>query len=168
MRRTLLTLILAALLTTLSGCEKIDNHRIPAVNVNVFFNTIGEWELYGVAGAGSYRTFIYQQRVPAGFPYTVSMATGYGGLLLACDPNGEYTCYDLSCPVERSPDVRIVVDTTGPIAGVARCPKCGSTYNLYGLGAPLSGEALKCRYGLERYNVFVGNTASTPYALIRR
>lgn len=160
---------LAAILTvaTAAGCSSVDDERIPPVNVNVQFNTIGDWQRYGVASAGQYREFIRQEKKPAGFNYTVAQYTGYGGLLLTCDPNGEYLVYDLSCPVEVKPDVRVYVDPEAELAGVARCPKCGSTYNLYGYGAPMSGEAFELKYGLQKYRITVG-TQSIPYAYITR
>ena len=152
---------------TLSGCHSVDDDRIPPVSVNVQFTTIGDWQLYGVAGADQYRRFIKSQRQPAGYPYKVSEYTGFGGLLLCCDPMGDFLCYDLSCPVEVKQDIRIEIDSESTMAGVARCPKCGSTYNLYGYGAPLSGPALESNYGLQRYRVFVGSQTQ-PYAAITR
>lgn len=161
-------LILAILLApALLSCEKIDNHRIPAVSVNIIFNTIGDWQRFGVAGAGESRNFIRTTGEPAGFPYTVSTYTGYGGVMLVCDPNGDFTAFDLSCPVERKPDILIRHDPDNPLAGIVRCPECGSTYNIYAGGGAISGEAAKMRYGLEVYHVFVG-APTIPYARISR
>lgn len=163
----LVTLIIA--LYVLSGCDKIDNDRISPYPVYLTFNTIGDWELYGVAGAGEYKRFIYTdtEQTPANYPYKGLDKTGFGGLLLVCDPNGEYLVYDLACPVEAKRDVRISIDATNPLAGIAKCSKCGSTYDLYSLGTPASGEALSKKYGLQRYHIQVGS-ASTPYAIITR
>ena len=172
MRSTLKSLFCAALTAvatclTMTSCESVDDERIPPVGVNVQFVNIGDWHTYGVAGAGQYRIFRKTDRLPAGYPYKVSEYTGYGGLLLTCDPNGEYLVYDLSCPVEVKPDVRIAVDTENEMAGIAVCHKCGSRYNLYGYGAPISGKALDLNYGLQKYRVAVGNP-SAPYAVISR
>ena len=163
--RTIITAFLVALFAT--GCERIDNHRIPPANVNILFNTIGDWHLHGVSGAGQSREFIKSLGLPADYPYKVSEYTGYGGVLLLCDPNGEILAYDLACPVECKPEIRVAIDNTSEYAGIVRCPKCGSTYDLYNRGAAASGEAARLHYGLESYMVFVGNQ-QPPYAYIRR
>lgn len=150
-----------------TGCEKIDSNRIPPVDTNLIFYTIGDWQQYGVTGAGDSRQFIKQNGIPAGYPYKVSEATGFGGLLLVCDPNGEYLAYDLACPVECRPDVRVQPDTNNPLAGMVKCPKCGSTYNLFAQGIAASGEAIKARYGLQRYFIAVGSP-TPPYAVVHR
>ena len=133
------------------ACESIDSNRIPPYPVRIYFTAIGQWELYGVAGAGQYNSFIKSERKPQGFPYKAAEETGFGGVLLMKDPNGDLKAYDLACPVEAKRDVRIYVDTESPVA-VARCPKCNSTYDIYSYGGPLSGEAHDKHYGLQRYN----------------
>ena len=76
MKKILRTIIGAFALSGLSAitpsCHSIDDERLPPVNVNITFNTIGDWQLYGVAGAGDYREFIRSQRLPAGYAYKVS------------------------------------------------------------------------------------------------
>ncbi|MBD5297683.1 MAG: hypothetical protein HDS21_06360 [Bacteroides sp.] len=161
------SLLLLAAAAAFAACDKIDNHRIPPVNVNIIFNTIGDWHLYGVSGAGQSRQFIRALGLPAGYPYKVSEYTGFGGVLLVCDPNGEYLAYDLACPVEAKADIRVQHDPSAQYAGIVKCPECGSTYDLYNHGAPASGEAYKLHYGLESYIVFSGNQ-TPPYAYIRR
>lgn len=158
---------LAAVAVATSSCEKIDSNRIPPVNVNLMFNTIGDWQLYGVNGGGQTRDYIKSEGKPAGYPYKMTEYTGYGGVMIVCDPNGDYIAYDLSCPVEVKPDVRIQIDKDNALAGMAKCPKCGSTYDLFSQGAAISGEAWKLKYGLERYVVMVG-ASMPPYACVRR
>lgn len=162
-------LISALLLCAASSCDSVDDDRIPPYPVSLTFETIGNWELYGVSGAGQYRSFIYTntERIPANYPFKGLDRTGFGGLLLICDPNGEYLAYDLACPVEVRSDVRIYVDTDNALAGMARCPKCHSTYNLFSYGTPASGEALQKKYGLQRYHVSIGNP-TPPYAVVTR
>jgi len=152
-----------------SACQSVDDDRIPPYPVSLTFTTIGEWELYGVSGAGQYKRFIFTstEREPADYPYKGLDRTGFGGILLLCDPQGSYIAYDLACPVEVKSDVHIDVDCEAELAGIARCPVCHSTYNLYGAGAPLSGDALSKNYGLQRYNVRVG-ASSSPYAAVTR
>lgn len=167
MRKSALSLIVSALLglLSLSGCSSVDSDRIPPVNVNVVFSTIGDWERYGVTGAGNYQTFIAQQHKPAGFPYKGLEGTGYGGILLIVDPMGQHCVYDLACP-ECVPSIeRIFHDTDSETAGIFRCPKCGSTYDAFAQGTARSGPALKNKYGLQRYRISI--TGGLPYAVIR-
>lgn len=159
--------IVIAAAITIFACEHIDSNRIPPSNVSLVFNTIGDWERYGVTGAGQTQRFIRSQQVPAGYTYKIDEYTGYGGILLVADPNGENIAYDLACPVEAKPTILIEIDHENNLAGIARCPVCGSRYNLYGQGAPLSGKALEYKYGLQRYQVFVGYQ-SIPYARVVR
>lgn len=147
----------------------MNDDRIPPAPVRIVFNTAGDWHAYGIAGATDTRIFILADNQPAGFPYTAVSATGFGGVLLA----GQYTysgnpvadppmAYDLACPVEMRADVRITVDAKN-LCG--RCPRCGSTYDIYqGLGAPLSGPAHEHGYGLRRYRV--GPGAGGQYMLV--
>lgn len=149
--------LLVAILTAgvLSGCHHLDDDRIPPAPVLVQFNSVADWDAYGVPGAMSWRRFIKSERVPQNFPYTAMSATGFGGILLCGDINGYPVAYDLSCPVECRTDVRIYIDED---ALVAECPKCHSTYDVFSLwGHPLSGEAAEKGYGLRRYNVHPGS-----------
>ena len=60
--------------------------------------------------------------------------------------------FDLSCPVEKSPAIRVAVD---PESLEAVCPDCHSHYDvIMAGGAPLSGPAAtgKRKYGLRRYS----------------
>lgn len=133
------------------SCHHLDDDRVPPAPVLIQFNSVADWDVYGVSGAMSWRRFIKSERLPLNFPYTAMSATGFGGVLLCCDVNGNPVAYDLSCPVECRSDVRIYIDED---ALVAECPKCHSTYDVFSLwGHPLSGEAAECGYGLRRYTV---------------
>ena len=164
-----LSLFLLTIMAALSivSCDTVDSDRIPPVNVNIIFPTIGDWERYGVAVAGFSRRFIASERQPAGFPYKGLEGTGYGGVLLIADPMGTPLAYDLACP-ECCPAVkRIVIDDTDQsLAGIYRCNNCGSTYDVFSMGTPRSGPALKNKFGLQRYRVAV--TGGSPYAVITR
>ncbi|MDE5837828.1 MAG: hypothetical protein K2H39_02115 [Paramuribaculum sp.] len=148
----------------LSACDSVDDHRIPAMPVRIDFPTVGDWQRYGVAAALDYRSFIKSERVPQGFPYSDVSATGFGGVLLVCSFDNEPLAYDLSCPVEVSPSVRVAVDSEN---NLARCFKCGSTYDVYRTGAPLSGPASERGYALTRYNVSRGSEA-LQYMIVTR
>lgn len=151
-------LAVALVLSTLflCACDSVDDRRIPSMPVRIDFPTVGDWQQYGVAGALDYRSFIKSERIPRGFPYTDMSVTGFGGVLIVCSFDNVPLAYDLSCPVEVSPTVRVAVDTDN---NVARCNKCGSTYDVYRTGAPLSGPASEHGYALTRYNVHRGQEA---------
>lgn len=139
------------------SCRTVDDERIPAMPVSINLSDPGLWNTYGVAGFGLFRYFIPQLREPAGFSYNVGTATGFGGILLigGMDPFTTETniplAYDLACPVECDPNVRVAVDVA---SFEAVCPKCGSHYDVTMQGgAPVSGQAAegKHKYGLSRY-----------------
>ena len=136
--RLLLSAIVASVVLLTASCDKVDNHRLPPANVNILFNTIGDWQLYGVSGAGQTRDFIRQESQPAGYPYKAGEYTGFGGVMLVCDPNGEYLAFDLACPVEKKADIRVKYDTESTIAGIVKCPKCGQWVEVFVLmGGPV-------------------------------
>lgn len=145
-----------------AGCNEVDDERIPNMVVNVSFANIGVWNTYGVSGFGSHKNFIHNPKEgnqPSGFPYNAKSATGFGGVLLieGMDPNNNLTAYplayDLACPVERTPNIRVYIDND---TYVAVCPACGSVYDVtMAAGYPLRGEAAegKYKYSLKRYQV---------------
>lgn len=163
-------LLVSLLLPFLSSCEQLNDDRIPAMAVNVSLDNAGLWAAYGVHGFGEPRYFILsgKERQPAGFPYTYGSATGYGGILLIGGQN-VYTgdtsplAYDLACPVERMPEVRVEVD---PLTFDAVCPVCGSHYNVVeGNGAPISGPAKSMHYAMTHYECYP--TVNGGYVITR-
>lgn len=156
--------VMSAALMAFSACHSIDDDRIPPMNVYLNFNTVGDWTLYGVPGAGSYRQFIKAERIPAQYPYSAISATGFGGVLLVGDVHGQPVAYDLACPVECRADVRIKVNAD---ALNAECPSCHSTYDIVtNYGYPLSGKAAEKGYGLQRYHVAPGRNGE--YMIVTR
>lgn len=160
-----LTGILISIVSTflfLQSCQSVDNNRIPNMAVNISLSDAGVWNTFGVAGFGSSRNFILNPSgasQPAGFSYKYGSATGYGGVLLieGIDANNPMLstplAYDLACPVERKPNIRVAIDQD---TYVAVCPECRSTYDVtMASGAPLSGEAAtgKYKYALKKYRV---------------
>lgn len=154
--------ITAVCILILTGCETVNDDRIPNLPVNIVLADAGTWNTYGVSGFGSSRRFILSQslREPSGFPYSQTSATGFGGVLLisGMDPYTTTTnvplAYDLSCPVEMKASVRVNVE--GDIYN-AVCPVCGSRYDVtMGGGAPLSGPAAtgEHKLGLRRYTCY--------------
>lgn len=136
------------------SCHTVDDNRVPVAPVNIVFNTVADWDIYGVAGAMDYRRFIRDRRVPANYPYTAMTYTGFGGVLLLTDVMGNPRAYDLCCPVECSRNTIVDIDTEKM---QARCPDCGSTYEVFSLnGSPTSGPAAEYGYGLRNYRVLPG------------
>ncbi|MDE5688279.1 MAG: hypothetical protein K2I18_06605 [Paramuribaculum sp.] len=154
----------AAVVAAAVACKSVDDDRIPPTPVRIEFPTVGSWQTYGVAGALDSRTFIKSERQPAGFPYSDMSATGFGGVILVCSFDNIPLAYDLSCPVEVRTNVRIAID---PETNNAHCGKCGSTYDIYRTGAPLSGPAADKGYALQRYRVVPGNTALSYMTIVR-
>ncbi len=134
---------------TAAGCADSidDDQRIPAVAVNIRLDNQGLWNTYGVGGYGIYRYFVRDTHEPANFSFNETTFTGYGGVLLIGGTNpftGEaYTpmAYDMSCPVERKPEIRVRIDDTNL---EAVCPVCTSRYDvLMNAGTPVSGPAVQ-------------------------
>jgi len=149
-------LAVASTLTMLTACKHIDDDRTPPAGVWIVFATEPMWTTYGTPSALDTRRFILQEGLPQNFPYTAMMQTGYGGVLLVGDINGRPAAYDLSCPVENKPDIRIKVDEEHH---EAYCPECGSRYAIYSnYGQPLAGPAAdkKHPYGLRKYTIASG------------
>ena len=156
-------LLLFAMLMAAGGCKHLDDDRIPPAPVHLVFNTVAEWNRYGVPGALAHKRFIKSERVPGDFPYTALSQTGFGGLLIVGDILGAPRAYDLACPVECRADVRIVVDDE---ASKAYCPKCKSVYDIFtNYGQPLSGPALEFDYGLRKYYIGAGDRGE--YMVVR-
>lgn len=146
------------ILVATASCETVDDRRLPDMPVNISLSDIAMWNTYGVSGFGSSRRFIRtdNEREPRSFPFTTSSATGFGGVLLisGLDPASGLAdmplAYDLACPVECTPSVRVTVD---PDTYEAVCMKCGSVYDVtVAGGAPLSGPAASSHYGLKKYS----------------
>lgn len=152
--------IISSVFIVAGGCHTVDDSRIPAMPVYIDLSNQGLWNSYGVSGFGNFQYFIFQNGSPfepAGYSYTAKSATGYGGVLLieGMDPfsmnPATPMAYDLSCPVERSPTIRVKVD---PENYEAVCPVCDSHYDVtMSAGTPTAGPALtgERKYGLRRY-----------------
>lgn len=162
--------VLTLLAFGLTGCYDsvgIDFRRVPLNPVYVPFTTAGQWDIYAAKAPLDAQRFIIPSS-PAGFAYTDLSATGFGGVLMVCDLGGVPRAYDLSCPVECQRDVKVIIDRE---TSLARCPECGSTYDVFVLngsaqmaGAPTSGAALQRGLGMRRYSVTFG--LDGRYALI--
>lgn len=160
----LLSFLICVLALGASSCKSLDDDRIPPAPVRITFPTVAEWQIYGTPGATDYKRFIKSEKIPSNYPWTALTETGYGGVLLCSDVHGAPVAYDLSCPVEIRPDIRIIVDNE---AMNAYCPKCHSVYDIFtNYGQPLSGPAAEDGYGLQKY--YVGAGAAGEYMVVSR
>lgn len=150
-----------ALLSTLmvmTSCETSDDNRVPFVGVELEINA-AQWPVYGVFGYGDHRYFIKSERVPAGFPYSVSSCTNFGGILLISGTDDGFSydavlAYDLACPVEVPKVSRVVID---PETLEAVCPKCHSRFDVCeGRGRAISGVAREYKYDMCKFRVSQG------------
>ncbi len=160
---SLLKAAVCAVLIAVAACDNLDDTRVPAMPVHLVFQSVADWNAWGPGGAVESRRFIMSdtERVPSDYPYTALDRTGFGGLLVLQDVNGQTLVYDLSCPVECKTTVRVKVDVANL---TAECPQCHSTYDVFSLyGHPLSGPAAKHGYGLRRYRATQG---LSPYMVI--
>lgn len=167
MRKSHIVLYLSLLGLLIVSCETVNDDRIPNMVVNVSLADAGVWNTYGVSGFGNHRNFIFNgtvNSIPTNFPYKYGSATGFGGVLLieGADPYSAVTAsplaYDLACPVERKPDIRVYVENE---TYMAVCPECNSVYNVTTAGGvPISGEAAegKYKYRLRMYSVVPTST----------
>lgn len=150
MKKTVI-LLLAAILTTMAGCDSVNNKEVPSYVVNIDLGNIALWNTYGVTGVGDYRMFDRMSRIPANFPYNANTYTGYGGVLLMMGVENLPLAYDLACPVENQANVKVRIDKESL---EAVCPQCKSRYNvLTGGGGPMSGQAYTNKYGLRMHAV---------------
>lgn len=160
----LLSIILAL---GLAGCDSVDDDRIPYCEVRLVFKTVGDWNIYGVKGdAADYQRYIHTPalNIPSGFPYTALDRTGYGGLLIVSDILGDLHVYDLCCPYECNPQIRVDIPA-GEL--FAECPSCGSTYEVFSNGGlPRSGPAADRGYALRRYSITSGGALN--YRVVTR
>ncbi len=155
MKKTVYILALLLTLIPLTACDSGEHDRIPISPVRVEFASQAMWDQYGVVGSFIHRTFIMREKLPVGFPYTFTSSTGYAGLMLITNEHAMPYVYDLCCPVEINPSVRIEFDDN---LLCLRCPRCGSTYDI-ATGSPMSGPAREGKYFLQPYNIAPFGTA---------
>lgn len=153
MKKLLFVLFTIISVVGFSGCEGVNDERIPNMPVSISLSTQGEWNTYGVTAFGASREFIIG-KTPKDFNYKSGSATGFGGVILIVGHDLMPLAYDLSCPVERSREVLLKIEQE---QYHAVCNKCGSVYDVtMADGSPLSGPAAlkNNRYVLKKYQVY--------------
>lgn len=127
------------------------NASIPPLPVYLKFNSLGEWQTYGVTSALSSAYFNKEKNIPENFPFATESATGFGGILLVSDINGNPIAFDAACPVESDAKTIVSVETENYHAV---CAKCGSHFDIVSNpGMPISGIALQKGYAMMKYKV---------------
>lgn len=152
--KILVTLLAIMGYASLCSCEKTDDERIPTTNVNLSISQAA-WIRYGIHGAFEHVYFIKSRGIPTGYPYVASDETGYAGILFVTGGGGasDLKAYSPACPVERSPQTLIEISTDSDDHPIARCPDCGSTFDVFNYGTPLTGEAAERKFSLTPYTI---------------
>lgn len=129
MRGKIRFLFIIPVLFLLLSCEKEVRSSIPDCDVYIKTNkseytrlsTVNSAVTYTIDGGGS---------IPVNFRY------GYGGVVIYRDLDEKIRSYDLACPVEALPTIRVKIQTP-----FAVCPQCGSKFDLNAIGTPVSGPS---------------------------
>lgn len=136
--------------------KKVSDDRIPVSTVRIEVSRAQQANPGWWVNAPTDHVEFIKPSYPIGFSYQISSYTGYGGVMLVYGYDDARYAFDLTCPVERDPSIKIYVDENYD----ARCKQCGSTYDVFwGSGAPKTGEAAERQYSLRKYyvNYIAGN-----------
>ena len=126
------------LATVFAGCKNQATTSIPSTKVELEFNILNE----NLNAPGTVATFIK--------PRYSNEYVGYGGVVFFHNFDDSFAAYDLACPNEVDPQVRLNVDS---IVGEAICPKCGAVFDIgYARGYPVQGD---CKYIMRPYRISV-------------
>lgn len=122
------------------SCENDDQRRIPDVPVYLELDLNGKYSTF----RNVYDTVVYQSSV------TVKDYIGFGGILVNIGFDGNYYAYDLACPYEVNPSIRIYPDESGM---KAICRNCGSEFEIWN-GTGMVSKA-PSKWNLKRYQTRV-------------
>lgn len=133
-----IVLLLVALLV---GCKNQTTTSIPSTKVDFKFNILTDAPQLNANGGVA--TFIK--------PKYVNQYLGYGGVVVFRNFEGSsFSAFDLTCPNEVDPQVRLNVDS---IPGEAICPQCGAVFDIaYSRGYPIAGN---CKSPMRQYSLTV-------------
>ncbi|RHJ93395.1 hypothetical protein [Parabacteroides bouchesdurhonensis] len=120
------------------SCSKIEESNIPYANVYFRLDLrYQDKDLIALLAHKEYTT-----------PRNAGEAMGFSGVVVIHGYDEAYYAYDLCCPYEAEQSTKIVPTN----AGTAKCPKCGTVYDLsYGAGNPMEGPS---KFALRRYTVY--------------
>jgi len=118
-------------------CCNPKKNPIPDMPVRLEFNLVTQPSLAALLGFAEFTV-----------PQHVSQYLGYGGILVFHTIDGKFCAFDMSCPYEAQPDVRVHCDNTG----IARCDSCQSAFYV-GDGNAFLIEG-KAQFPLKQYAVY--------------
>ena len=99
------------------------------------------------------------------YPMTADMRGfefGLGGLIVGVNYYGEYMAFDLACPNCNRADRRLMIGD----AGIAKCAKCGLSYDLNNYGVISAASSVSENVsprGLFRYRIMYDGTNLSVY-----
>lgn len=133
-------ILLFALVLEGSSCEKI-NKKSPIPD------SLLDFELHILRDAPELNIIGNHKIIDK--PLHLYQYIGFGGILLYHTFDDEIVAFDLSCPYEVNPEIRVDSITIG---GQAICRGCKSVYDVgYGTGAPQQGVST---HYLRKYRVY--------------
>ena len=136
-------IIFAIILLTCCGPNRTP---IPDMPVRLEFNLVSVSELNAFGGFAEFTV-----------PRYASEYLGYGGVLVFHTIDGNFCAFDMSCPYEAKPDVRVHCDNSG----IARCDSCKSAFYVGdGNAFLIDGGA---RFPLKRYAVYYNAMLGSIY-----
>lgn len=122
-------LLLFIMFTLLSGCDDSSISPIPDYPVSLQLNLTTTYPTF----RNSINQYLLFQK-----PVFQTDRIGYGGILVYTGFDGTYYAWDLSCPYEAKPDIRVHPNQQGQ----AVCDSCKSVFDIgFGIGNPSSGPA---------------------------
>lgn len=135
-----IVLLLAAV--SLAACKTEVKTSVPSTRVSLEFNILRDAPtLNAIGGVASFVK-----------PKYIGQYLGYGGVVVFHNFDDRFVAFDLACPNEVDPQVRLNVDS---IPGEAVCPQCGAVFDIgYGHGYPVAGD---CRNPMRQYGVAISN-----------
>jgi nitrite reductase/ring-hydroxylating ferredoxin subunit len=133
----------------LLGCERDEQKRIPDFTVYLELNLLGEYATF----RNPLDTVVYDKRIKE------LDRNGFGGVLVNIGYDGKYYAYDLACPYEVNPKIRVFPDESGM---KAICRECGSEFDIWnGTGmvskSPSKWNLKRYRTDLIRNSLFISN-----------
>lgn len=130
--------IISLTLMILNACNNNINlqHPVPHAPVDCTINIMRDAPALDVLG----NSFVITR------PLTTNQYIGYAGLVIVHGLDDTFYAFDLCCPHEHTRNIRVESSMIS-----AKCPKCGSTFDIgFGTGAVSAGPSA---FPLKRYRV---------------
>lgn len=160
MKILLHTFVICSLLTLLS-CGQEEEKYVFKAPVGFTINMISPDNF--LVNVGNVGVYLPRESVPAynkllgtvsnvkvyGMPRGANDLTGTSGVLIINTGAGtslSLSAFELCCPHERLPDIKVIPNKDG----IAKCPKCGGEFELYGGGRNKKNTSEK----LQSYSIF--------------